>query len=110
MASVSEEGRLVEHELRPIADVAKGYTSFVRGDVLMAKITPCMENGKAVYLRDLATKHGFGSTEFHVLRPRPSVDARFLFYLIWNPRFRAEASKHMTGSAGQKRVPAAFLK
>jgi type I restriction enzyme, S subunit len=110
MAAVSEEGRLVEHQLRPIAEVAKGYTSFERGDVLMAKITPCMENGKAAYLRDLVTKQGFGSTEFHVLRPRRGVDARFLFYLIWNPRFRAEASKHMTGSAGQKRVPTGFLK
>lgn len=110
MAAVSEDGRLVENELRPIADVAKGYTCFERGDVLMAKITPCMENGKAAYLHDLATKQGFGSTEFHVLRPRLGVDARFLFYLVWNPRFRVEAAKHMTGSAGQKRVPASYLK
>lgn len=110
MAAVSEEGRLGNHETRPLAEVAKGYTNFARGDVLMAKITPCMENGKAALVSNLSTKFGFGSTEFHVLRARHGVDARFLFYLVWNRRFREEASKHMTGSAGQKRVPAAYLK
>lgn len=110
MAAVSEEGRLESHETRPLSEVAKGYTSFARGDVLMAKITPCMENGKAALVSNLATDMGFGSTEFHVLRARPGVDSRFLFYLVWNQRFRAEAAKHMTGSAGQKRVPASYLK
>lgn len=110
MAAVSEEGKLGAHEMRPLAEVAKGYTSFARGDVLMAKITPCMENGKAALASKLSTKLGFGSTEFHVLRARPGVDARFLFYLVWNQRFREEAAKHMTGSAGQKRVPASYLK
>jgi type I restriction enzyme, S subunit len=110
MAAVSEEGRLVSHETRPLAEVAKGYTYFERGDILMAKITPCMENGKAALLDNLGTDRGFGSTEFHVLRPRPGVDSRFLFYLIWSQRFRDEAAKNMTGSAGQKRVPASYLK
>jgi type I restriction enzyme S subunit len=110
MAAVSEEGKLGDHETRPLVEVAKGYTNFARGDVLMAKITPCMENGKAALVSNLSTKLGFGSTEFHVLRARPGVDARFLFYLVWNQRFREEASKHMTGSAGQKRVPASYLK
>jgi type I restriction enzyme S subunit len=110
MASVSEKGRLVSQAMRPLAEVAKGYTYFERGDVLMAKITPCMENGKAVLLDNLRTLYGFGSTEFHVLRPRPGVDPRFLFYLIWNQQFRDEAAKHMTGSAGQKRVPAGYLR
>lgn len=110
MSAVTEQGRLANPELRPLAEVAKGYTYFERGDVLMAKITPCMENGKAALVDDLATAQGFGSTEFHVLRPRAGVDARFLFYLIWNQRFRDEAAKHMTGSAGQKRVPASYLR
>lgn len=110
MAAVSEEGRLEGQETRPLAEVAKGYTTFARGDVLLAKITPCMENGKAALVSNLATDVGFGSTEFHVLRARPGVDARFLFYLIWNEHFRSEAAKNMTGSAGQKRVPALYLK
>jgi type I restriction enzyme S subunit len=110
MAAVSEEGRLIAQETRSIVEVVKGYTTFARNDVLMAKITPCMENGKAALVSNLATEVGFGSTEFHVLRARPGVDARFLFYLVWNSRFREEAAKHMTGSAGQKRVPASYLK
>lgn len=110
MAAVSDQGRLEGHKTRPFAEVAKGYTSFVRGDVLMAKITPCMENGKAALVSNLVTEYGFGSTEFHVLRARPGVDERFLFYLVWNQRFREEAAKYMTGSAGQKRVPASYLR
>jgi type I restriction enzyme S subunit len=110
MAAVTEEGRLESQETRSLAEVAKGYTYFERGDVLMAKITPCMENGKAALVDNLATQQGFGSTEFHVLRPRPGVDPRFLFYLVWNQSFRDEAAKHMSGSAGQKRVPSSYLK
>jgi type I restriction enzyme S subunit len=110
MAAVSEEGRLVSPQTRPLAEVATGYTYFERNDVLMAKITPCMENGKAALLDSLEPARGFGSTEFHVLRPRPGVDPRFLFYIVWNQRFRYEAAKHMTGTAGQKRVPAGYLK
>lgn len=110
MAAISENGYLEAHETRPLTEIAKGYTFFKRHDVLLAKITPCMENGKAALISNLSTEFGFGSTEFHVLRPRPNVDARFLFYLVWNQHFRNEAAKHMTGSAGQKRVPTTYLK
>ncbi len=110
MAAVSEAGLLIDHARRPLAEVAKGYTYFHRGDILMAKITPCMENGKAALLDNLQTAKGFGSTEFHVLRPRDGVDSRFLFYLIWNKQFRDDAARNMTGSAGQKRVPSNYLK
>jgi type I restriction enzyme S subunit len=110
MAAVSEEGRLVSPQARHLSEVVKGYTYFERNDVLMAKITPCMENGKAVLLDSLEPARGFGSTEFHVLRAKPGVDARFLFYLVWNQSFRAEAARHMTGTAGQKRVPTSYLK
>lgn len=110
MAAVSEQGQLVAQEKRRLTEVTKGYTCFERSDVLLAKITPCMENGKAALLHSLETRCGFGSTEFHVLRARPGVDPRFLFYLVWNQTFRDEAAKHMTGTAGQKRVPASYLK
>lgn len=109
MSSISEEGRVASEEERAVGDVAKGYTYFERGDVLLAKITPCMENGKAAYLETLSHPVGFGSTEFHVLRPRRDVDGKYLFYCIWNPRFRFIAERNMTGSAGQKRVPSDFL-
>lgn len=109
MAAVRESGELCGVIERPASEVKKGFTSFQRGDVLVAKITPCMENGKAVWTKDLPTQFGFGSTEFHVLRPGPELDPQFLFFMVWHPRFRSEAAKNMTGSAGQKRVPSHFL-
>jgi type I restriction enzyme S subunit len=109
MDAVGEDGLVRYQERRSAASVLTGYTLFKRGDVLFAKITPCMENGKAAFLDDLATEYGAGSTEFHVIRPGSDLDGGFLFYLIWNPAFRFKAEARMTGSAGQ-RVPADFLK
>lgn len=109
MADVSEDGCISTVRKRPWAEVSRGYTSFRSGDVLLAKITPCFENGKAAIVEKLPTNLGFGSTEFHVLRPSPEIDVRFLFHLIWNPGFRRAGASRMTGSAGQKRLPTAFL-
>jgi type I restriction enzyme S subunit len=111
MASVSEDGKLITQETRILGETKKGFTYFERGDVIVAKITPCFENGKAVYLEELNTQIGFGSTEFHVLRPyTEQLNGKYLFYLIWNSKFRAIAERSMSGSAGQKRVPADFFK
>jgi type I restriction enzyme S subunit len=110
MSSVSEEGRLSVVLERPLREVTRDYTYFEQGDVLLAKITPCMENGKAAYLSELPRPFGFGSTEFHVLRPRAGVEGKYLFYLLWNPLFRHQAARSMTGTGGQKRVPTSFLK
>lgn len=110
MASVSEDGILLNQETRVLSETKKGFTYFERGDVIVAKITPCFENGKAAYLDSLQTQVGFGSTEFHVLRPDiKQLDGKYLFYLIWNQKFRFIAERSMSGSAGQKRVPASFL-
>src|SRR5205823_5142697 len=89
--------------------VRSGYTAFRDGDVIMAKITPCMENGKAAIVRNTTNSLGFGSTEFHVLRPNGVALAEYLFYFIRQESFRAAAEAEMTGSVGQRRVPAAFL-
>lgn len=111
MASVSEDGKLLTQETRTLGETKKGFTYFERGDVIVAKITPCFENGKAVYLEELNTQIGFGSTEFHVLRPDTErLNGKYLFYLIWNSKFRSIAERSMSGSAGQKRVPADFFK
>jgi type I restriction enzyme S subunit len=110
MAAVSEEGVVLRAEERALKDVVKGYTYFQRGDVLLAKITPCFENGKAAVVDDLPHSIGFGSTEFHVLRPENDINSKYLFHLIWNPRFRFIGERNMTGTAGQKRVPVDFLK
>lgn len=111
MASVSEDGQLLAEEARILAETKKGYTYFERGDVLLAKITPCFENGKAAYLGNLKHQVGFGSTEFHVIRPHDGkLDPQYLFYLVWNDQFRFLGQRAMTGAAGQKRVSADFLK
>ncbi len=92
-----------------LADVANGFTPFRDGDLLIAKITPCFENGKGGIASRLLNGIGFGSTEFHVLRPGPEIDVRFLYYATISQPFRDVGSKMMKGSAGQKRVPAEFL-
>ena len=109
MAAVSEEGRVLSFEQRRCGDVLKGFRHFQQGDVLLAKITPCMENGKAAFAKQVPHGVGFGSTEFHVLRPRAHIDGRYLFYMVWNPYFRYAAERNMTGTAGQKRVPPGFV-
>jgi len=96
-------------ETRQLRDVLKSYTYFEEGDVLLAKITPCMENGKAAQVVGLPHRVGFGSTEFHVLRPGGGVDGRYLFHMVWSPFFRRAAAGSMTGSAGQRRVPTSFF-
>lgn len=109
MASVGEDASVNTSETRAYGEVAKGYTAFCKGDVLLAKITPCMENGKAALVSGSATNVGCGSTEFHVLRARNGIYPGYLFHLIWNEPFRRLAARNMTGSAGQKRVPKSFL-
>jgi type I restriction enzyme, S subunit len=110
MAAVeANTGRLDASAVRPYGAVKKGYTTFCEGDVLFAKITPCMENGKMAVARNLRNKVGCGSTEFHVLRPRVGVDAAYVYYFVSSTRFRSEAVHHMTGAVGQKRVPKSFL-
>ena len=95
--------------VRKYAEVKKGYTHFRDGDILFAKVTPCMENGKMAVARNLVNGVGFGSTEFHVLRPRAGVDARYIYYFVSSQTFRKEASGHMTGAVGLRRVPSAHL-
>ena len=110
MPKVGENGEFDPSEIKPYHEVKKGFTSFQEGDVLFAKITPCMENGKGAVARYLLNGYGFGSTEFHVLRPNPAlVTSEWLYYLTRRHEFRKEAERNMTGSAGQKRVPKTFL-
>ena len=111
MAAVDEvSGTIAEPQSRSYKEVAKGYTNFRENDVLFAKITPCMENGKAAIARNLRNGLGFGSTEFHVLRPSARVLAEWVFALVRQPSFRSAAEANFTGTAGQKRVPSDFIK
>ena len=102
-------GRIDLSQTRLFADVRKGYTKFSEGDVLFAKITPSMENGKVAVAKGLTNNCGCGSTEFHVLRPRKGISGDFLLFFLLQDAFRGEAQGHMAGTAGQLRVPAGFL-
>lgn len=110
MSEVDVDGRTGSGTLRPFGEVSKGYTLFERGDVLVAKITPCFENGKiaqAATTSDVAA----GSTEFHVVRPVPGVaDPRYILHFLRHPHVRSAGERRMTGSGGQRRVPEAFLR
>ena len=111
MASASEEGRLLDSEERVLSETRKGFTYFERSDVLLAKITPCFENGKCLRPYEISNQIGFGSTEFHVIRPNAEkLDVLYLFYMVWNQKFRFLGEQSMSGAAGQKRVSADFLK
>jgi len=110
MAAVEAgSGRMEVSQTKPFGTVKKGYTPFKEGDVLFAKITPCMENGKMGIVPKLVNDLGFGSTEFHVLRPHGEIDPRYIYYFVSNQSFRRDAAHQMTGAVGQKRVPQSFL-
>jgi type I restriction enzyme, S subunit len=94
---------------RRFGEVKKGYTAFREGDVLFAKITPCMENGKMAVVPKVCNSLAFGSTEFHVLRPHCGINARYIYHFISSQRFRYDAEHNMTGAVGQRRVPTAYL-
>src|SRR5262249_4048318 len=105
----AERGEITHPQLRPFSDVRRGFTAFREDDVIMAKITPCMENGKAAIARNLREGFGYGSTEFHVLRPKEGILSEFIYHFIRQESYRRLAESEMTGSVGQKRVPVSFL-
>ena len=109
MESVSVEGEISNQYNQPIAELWNGYTYFEKHDIVVAKITPCFENGKAALLDNLTSKFGFGTTEFHVLRAKKQIISRFLFFILKSETFMTTGEENMVGTAGQKRVPTAFV-
>ena len=109
MERVGSDGRFDASEVRPISDLWNGFTYFRRGDVIVAKITPCFENGKGASLENLPTAVGFGSTEFHVIRPSKAVVSAYLYRITTLSEFRRLGADEMTGAAGQQRVPVEFI-
>jgi type I restriction enzyme S subunit len=103
-------GTIAKPQIRKYGEVRKGYTHFAEGDVLFAKITPCMENGKAAIAKNLVNRIGCGTTELHVLRPLGGILPEYLFNYIRQKSFRRAAEANMTGTAGQLRVPAAYVR
>ena len=110
MAAISESKPKFQFlEERPLGKVRKGFTHFAEGDVLFAKITPCMENGKGAVAVGLRNGLGCGTTELHVLRPQERIDPYYLYRFLAQPSIRRIAKEKFTGTAGQARVPTSFI-
>jgi type I restriction enzyme, S subunit len=110
MEAVGEDGSLVLDIAKPKGEIGGSYTEFQDGDVVVAKITPCFENGKGALASGLVNGAALGTTELHVLRPLPSLDRLFLFYLTISSIYRMTGEAEMYGAGGQKRVPPEFNK
>jgi type I restriction enzyme S subunit len=110
MEKIGEDGSVTLDETRSIEQVWQGYTYFRDKDVVVAKITPCFENGKGAMLEGLINGVGFGTTELHVLRASEITDPKFIFYLTRSHPFRRQGVAMMYGAAGQQRVPGEFFK
>ena len=111
MASIDESSwQFRQTETRSLGEVRSGYTHFVENDVLFAKITPCMENGKAAIATNLVNGLGCGTTEVHVIRPQSGIEPKYVYHYLHQESFRKAARQNMTGTAGQLRVPVDFLK
>src|SRR3989338_6644354 len=110
MADVSENAEILNRQERKLSEVKNGFTFFKNDDVLVAKITPCFENGKGAFVENMVNGVGFGSTEFHVLRAnRELLLNKLLYYVVSDKKFRKAGAKFLTGSAGQQRVPTYYL-
>ena len=110
MEKVSENGEYDTESKAEYQDVSSGYTYFEDNDILVAKITPCFENGKGTLVNNLEYGFGFGTTEFHVIRSYDQLDSKYLFYLTKTHLFRVTGEAFMEGAAGQKRVSTDFVK
>lgn len=109
MTSVSNDGYIETKIDKPLSEVKQGsYTYFAENDIILAKITPCMENGKCAIAKELTNKIGFGSSEFHVFRCNNQVLNKYLFGYLNREIIRQEAASKMTGVSGHRRVPISF--
>ncbi|MBX3497736.1 MAG: restriction endonuclease subunit S [Parvibaculum sp.] len=104
----AEYGVANQHEVRSWGEIKKGYTHFAEGDVGLAKITPCFENGKSAVFRNLTGGIGSGTTELHIVRPL-FVDQDYILLFLKSPHFIETGIPKMTGTAGQKRVPTEYF-
>lgn len=111
MDAIGEYGGIRLNEEKEVGDIGSGYTYFRDGDIVVAKITPCFENGKGALAKGLKNKAAFGTTEIYVLRADlGQLEPRFLFYLTISSLFRKLGEAEMHGAGGQKRVPERFIK
>ncbi|EPN2034960.1 restriction endonuclease subunit S [Clostridium botulinum] len=109
MEAVNESGEINLDNKKAVKELWEGFTFFAKNDVVIAKITPCFENGKGAYLNKLDTEIGFGTTEFHVLRANKNINPEFLYFITRSNNFKKMGEENMVGTAGQKRVPVEFI-
>jgi len=111
MECVSDDFGEVKEYYEGKKENSNGYTKFIEDDLLWSKITPCMQNGKSAIVENLKNGFGYGSTEYHVLRKKSNqIDMEFVYHILRTKYIRKQGVYHFTGSAGQQRVPAEFLK
>lgn len=110
MELITDDGDFDRENSKPLNEIGSGYTYFAEGDVTIAKITPCFENGKGALMNGLINGIGFGTTELHVLRPACHLNQEFLYYLTMSDPFRKLGTAQMYGAGGQKRVPEDFIR
>jgi type I restriction enzyme, S subunit len=110
MERIGTNGAADYSERQRVRDVAAGFTAFASGDVVLAKITPCFENGKSAWLDEMPTAVGFGTTELHVLRPTGRLRPELMLQWMRLDLFRQWGEQAMAGAAGQKRVPPRFVR
>ena len=103
------QGAVAQPEFRPYREVRSGFTYFGTSDVIFAKITPCMQNGKHAIVPQIPDGRGFGSTEFHVIRPGNALIPEWIHLFVRQPAVLTQAMAHFTGAVGQQRVPDGFL-
>lgn len=110
MPCISDEyGEIIKLEAG-VNEKSKGYTRFQEGDLVWAKITPCMQNGKSAILKGLKNGYGYGSTEFYVIRNSNSkVCLDYIYHILRTKIVRQNAMTYFTGSSGQQRVPKSYL-
>lgn len=109
MEDTSEQSKIINMSDKLLSEVEKGYTNFHNNDILFAKITPCLENGKGGLANNLTNGVGFGSTEFHVLRPKKNCSVQILYQYSKYNKLRKKAASLMIGSAGQQRIQKDFF-
>jgi type I restriction enzyme, S subunit len=110
MDAVGEHGGLTLTSEKQLDEIGNGYTYFADGDVVIAKITPCFENGKGALAANLTNGVAFGTTELHVVRPGPEIDPRFIFYISISDHFGRPGSPKCTAPADKSAFPRLSLK
>ena len=109
MENISETGTLDLSVTKKISEVINGYSYLRDHDVIIAKITPCFENGKGAIAKDLVNGIAFATTEVITLRPNHSDSSKYLYYLLFCSPFRKYAEGTMYGAGGQKRIADSFV-